>query len=101
MTTLVNDSSMESMTQEQILDVAQMAIVTLLWVSSPLMLVALVVGLIIALFQALTSIQEMTLTFVPKIILIFVALIFLIPFMSAKMYIFGQELFNLIATKGA
>lgn len=89
------------MTPEQVLEVAQLSIVTLLWVSSPLMAVALVVGLIIALFQALTSIQEMTLTFVPKIILIFIALLLLIPFMSAKMFMFAEELFNMIATGGA
>jgi flagellar biosynthetic protein FliQ len=89
------------MTPEQVLDVTQLSIVTLLWVSGPLMLVALVVGLIIALFQALTSIQEMTLTFVPKIILIFVALLMLIPFMSNKMFTFAQELFNIIGTGGA
>lgn len=89
------------MTAEQVLDITQLSIVTLLWVSGPLMVVALVVGLIIALFQALTSIQEMTLTFVPKIILIFLALIMLIPFMSSKMNAFAQELFNMIGTGGA
>lgn len=88
------------MTPEQVTDIALLAVKTLLYVSTPLMLVALIVGLIIALFQALTSIQEMTLTFVPKIILVFVALIFLLPFMSNKLSTFTTEVFSLIAGGG-
>ncbi len=63
------------MDQAEIMDVAYDAVWTLLKVTTPLMLIALGVGLIIALFQALTQIQEMTLTFVPKILVIFVALL--------------------------
>ncbi|HAM46767.1 MAG TPA: flagellar biosynthetic protein FliQ, partial [Alphaproteobacteria bacterium] len=58
-----------------VLDVGRDAIYVMLQVSAPVMLVGLGVGLIIALFQALTQIQEMTLTFVPKIIAIFVSLL--------------------------
>jgi flagellar biosynthetic protein FliQ len=65
-----------------VLDVARDGIWTLLWVAGPLMIVALVVGVAISLFQALTQIQEMTLVFVPKIIAIFVALIVALPFMG-------------------
>ena len=65
-----------------VLDVARDAIFVLLQVSAPIMLVGLGVGLIIALFQALTQIQEMTLTFVPKIIAIFLSLLLFLPFMS-------------------
>ncbi len=54
------------MTGAQVLDVAQDGIWTLIYVSSPLMIVGLVVGVAIALIQALTQIQEMTLVFVPK-----------------------------------
>ena len=88
------------MTPEQVTDIALLAVKTLLYVSTPLMIIALVVGLIIALFQALTSIQEMTLTFVPKIILVFVALIFLLPFMSNKLSTFTTEVFSLISGGG-
>ena len=88
------------MTPEQVTDIAMLAVKTLLYVSTPLMLVALLVGLLIALFQALTSIQEMTLTFVPKIILVFVALIFLLPFMSNKLSTFTTEIFSLISGGG-
>ena len=73
------------MTGSQVMDVAQDAIFTLLAVAGPIMIAALVVGLIIAVFQALTQIQEMTLTFVPKIIAIFLALLFFIPMMGANL----------------
>jgi flagellar biosynthesis protein FliQ len=73
------------MTGSEVMDVAQDAIFTLLAVAGPIMIAALIVGLIIAVFQALTQIQEMTLTFVPKIIAIFLALLFFIPMMSANL----------------
>jgi flagellar biosynthetic protein FliQ len=66
----------------EVLDVARDGIWTLLLVASPLMIVALVVGVAISLVQALTQIQEMTLVFVPKIIAIFVALLVTLPFMG-------------------
>jgi flagellar biosynthetic protein FliQ len=70
------------MTGSQVLDVARDAILTLVIVSSPLMLVGLVVGIVISLFQALTQIQEMTLVFVPKILAIFAAMLLALPFMA-------------------
>jgi len=70
------------MTGPQVLDVARDAIYTLVLVASPLMLVGLVVGVVISLFQALTQIQEMTLVFVPKILAIFVAMLIALPFMA-------------------
>ena len=69
------------MTEEQVLDFASEAVFALLKISAPIMLVGLAVGLTIAIFQALTQVQEVTLTFVPKIIVIFIALIPLLPFM--------------------
>lgn len=57
----------------------------MLTVASPVMLIGLVVGLAVAIFQALTSIQEMSLTFVPKILAVFVSLIVLLPFMFDTM----------------
>jgi len=82
------------------MDLAQMSIWTLIMVITPIMLVALVVGLIVALFQALTSIQEMTLTFVPKILAVFVVLILTLPFMGDQMLSLGTELFSRIAAGG-
>ncbi|PCI45771.1 MAG: flagellar biosynthetic protein FliQ [Alphaproteobacteria bacterium] len=69
----------------EVLDVARESIWVLIKVSGPVMLVALSVGLTIALFQALTQIQEMTLTFVPKIIAIFISLFIFLPFMGQTM----------------
>ena len=62
------------------------------------MAISLGVGLLIALFQALTSIQEITLTFVPKILVVFLSLIFLLPLMADQMAKFAQEIFVRIAT---
>ena len=64
------------MTEGQVLDVARDAIHTIIICSAPLLLISLVVGLIISIFQTVTSIQEQTLTFVPKIIAVFVGMIF-------------------------
>lgn len=74
------------------MDVGRDAIFTLLIVASPVMAVALFVGLIIALFQALTQIQEMTLTFVPKIIAIFLSLLIFMPFMGATLGAFMERI---------
>ena len=73
------------MTGADVLDLARESIFTLLSVSAPIMIIGLGVGLVIAFFQALTQIQEMTLTFVPKILAIFGSLIILMPMMGASM----------------
>ena len=73
------------MTGPAILDIARDGIVTFLKVAAPLMIVALVVGLVISLFQALTQIQEQTLIYAPKIIAIFMALLIFLPLMGAMM----------------
>lgn len=80
-----------------LLDVARDAIFTLLIVAGPVMAVALIVGLVIALFQALTQIQEMTLTFVPKIFAIFLSLLVLLPFMGATLASFMERIAARIA----
>jgi len=73
------------MTGPEVIDIARDAIVTLVLVSSPLMLIGLIVGVAISLFQALTQIQEMTLVFVPKILAIFLAMLVALPFMADKL----------------
>ena len=70
------------MTGPEVLDVARDAIITLVIVSAPLMVVGLVVGVVVSLFQALTQIQEQTLVFVPKIIAMFITLLIALPFMG-------------------
>lgn len=70
------------MSGAEVLDVARDAIWTIVLVSSPLMLVGLVVGVLVSLVQALTQIQEQTLVFVPKILAMFAALLVALPFMA-------------------
>ena len=88
------------MTSDQVLDVAREAIFVLIKIGAPIMLVALAVGVLIALFQALTQMQEMTLSFVPKILAIFVTVVLALPFMLATLVGFGEELFQRIAGLG-
>ena len=70
------------MTGLAILDVARDGIFVFLKVAGPLMLVALAVGLIVSLIQALTQVQEQTLIYVPKIVSVFAALLLMLPFMG-------------------
>lgn len=63
------------MTEGQVLDIAREALYTIIICAAPLLLISLVIGLIISIFQTVTSIQEQTLTFVPKIICVFVGII--------------------------
>ncbi len=65
------------MTQGQVLDIAREALYTIIICSAPLLLISLVVGLIVSIFQTVTSIQEQTLTFVPKIICVFLGMMLL------------------------
>ncbi|WP_300543108.1 flagellar biosynthesis protein FliQ [Maricaulis sp.] len=85
------------MTGPEVLDFAREAIWLMLAMSAPIMLVGLAVGVTIALFQALTQVQEMTLVFVPKIIAIFVALLIFLPLMGALMSGFMTVIFDRIA----
>ena len=62
-------------TQEAVLDIARDAIYTIIITSAPLLLVSLIIGLVVSIFQTVTSIQEQTLTFVPKILGVFDAML--------------------------
>lgn len=88
------------MNQTEAIEISREAVLTMLLVGGPIMATALLVGLAIALFQALTSIQEMTLTFVPKIIVIFVTTILLLPYMLAQLSGFTVELMDRIIALG-
>ena len=80
------------MNANEVLEISREAVIVLLKLGVPIMLVALVVGLAISLIQALTQIQEMTLSFVPKIIVIFLSLLIFMPFMLNTFTIFAQKL---------
>ncbi len=88
------------MSPEQVLDIAREAIFVLIKLGAPVMLVALVVGVFIALLQALTQMQEMTLSFVPKILAIVLTTLLALPFMIATLVDFGEKLFRRIASLG-
>lgn len=82
------------MNPNEVLDIGREAVFLLLKISGPMMLVAMVSGLVVALFQALTQIQEMTLTFVPKIVLVFFTLIMALPFIASALGAFTLSLFQ-------
>lgn len=86
------------MDQAEIIDFAREAIVLTIKISTPVMLVGLVAGLIIALIQALTQIQEMTLAFVPKIIAIFAAIFIGLPYMAAALIAFTEKIADKIVS---
>ena len=88
------------MSEAAVLEIGRNGIWIVLQLSAPIMAAGLLIGLLIALFQALTTIQEMTLTFVPKIIVIFISLVVLMPFMMTTLIEFSQGLFGLIVTLG-
>ena len=82
------------MQPDLVMRVAKEAIEITLFVSLPIMGVGLIVGLIISLFQALTQIHEVTLTFVPKIVAVLLSLLFLLPWMMEKMMSYTEQLIN-------
>lgn len=83
------------------LEIGRETLLTMLKIGSPIMLIALAVGLSISLVQALTQIQEITLTFVPKILVIVLSMIFLLPFMLAALITYTQGLADRIIGLGA
>ena len=82
------------MTIDAVSDMAREAMYLIIRVSLPVLLVSLVVGLIISIFQTVTSIQEQTLTFVPKIIAIFLALVLFGQWMMKSMVEYMVELWS-------
>ncbi len=83
-----------------ILEVGADALWVVLKIAAPIMMAGLSVGLVIALFQALTNIQEITLTFVPKIIIIFMAVILFLPYMMTTLREFSLRLFDRMVALG-
>lgn len=86
------------MTPELVVQLARRSFETILLLSAPLLIFSLVVGLLISIFQTVTSINEATLTFVPKIVAVMVAIIIFFPWMMTYMTDFTREIFSLIAT---
>ena len=81
-----------------IMTIVKKALVTGLLIAGPILIISLVVGLIISIFQATTQIQEQTLTFVPKLIAIILVLVLGGPWMLNKLVMLTNELFQSIST---
>ncbi|MGJ7921942.1 flagellar biosynthesis protein FliQ [Neobacillus sp. LXY-4] len=81
------------MTPEMISEIAKQGIYVTILVLSPILGIALVVGLIISIFQSVTQIQEQTLVFVPKILAVFLGILFLAPWMLNHLLNFTQNIF--------
>lgn len=82
------------MSNEFVLTLAEKGIYTILLVTGPLLILALAIGLLVSIFQATTQIQEQTLAFIPKIVAVFVGLIFFGPWMLTKMVEFTADLYQ-------
>jgi len=80
----------------QVIDVGRDAMFMIMIISGPLLIVGLAVGLIVGVFQAVTQIHEMTLTFVPKILAIFGLLVYMLPWMVTKMVDYTIRLFSIL-----
>ncbi len=84
------------MNSDMIVNLSTQAIHLMLWLSMPTLLAALVIGVLIALIQAVTQIQEMTLTFVPKIFGVFIVAALTLPWMMERLISFTIQMFNMI-----
>lgn len=82
------------MTVELLNQISRQTFETILLVGGPVLLVSLVVGVLISLFQAITQLQEMTMTFIPKIIAVFVTLVIALPWMVKVLVSFTRSIFE-------
>lgn len=89
------------MTELTVIKLLRDSLTVTLVVSAPILLIGMLVGLIVAIFQTTTSIQEQTLTFVPKIVAIFVVMLLLWSWMSRMLTDYTFGIFNLIGKIGA
>lgn len=86
------------MSQTVVLDIMRNGFLTIIKVAAPILLIALTVGLLISILQATTQIQEQTLSFVPKLMAIMVALIIFGSYMLTTLLNFTQNIFNIMST---
>lgn len=82
------------MTTELLVQISKQTFETVLLVGAPVLLVSLVVGVMVSLFQAVTQLQEMTITFVPKIVAVFLTLLLALPWMVKVMVTFTRSIFE-------
>ncbi|OEU49124.1 MAG: EscS/YscS/HrcS family type III secretion system export apparatus protein [Desulfobulbaceae bacterium S3730MH12] len=86
------------MTPEMAIDICRRAIQTILLGSAPMLIIGMVIGLLVSIFQAATQINEQTLTFVPKIVAVFVTLVIFGPWLIKLLTVFTIGLFDIVAT---
>ena len=84
------------MSEEFVVHMFREAFFTALLVSAPVLLSSLVVGLLVSVFQAATSVQEFTLTFVPKVVVVAIVIVLFLPWMIDTMVVFTQGMFQQI-----
>ena len=89
------------MTPEFIISLTQETIMTILWISAPIVIVATAVGLIVSIIQAATQIQEMTLVFVPKMIAVFLGMAMFASFMLDTLARFTTTIFDMVSQAAA
>lgn len=88
------------MSDQMVMSIVRDAFYYVVLICGPLLLVSLVIGLVISIFQAATTISEQTLTFVPKLIAVFIVTVLLLPFMIGTLKTFTIEMFTMIAQMG-
>lgn len=88
------------MNESDIIDIARESILVMMRVGGPILMIGLAVGVLVSLIQAVTQIQEATLAFVPKLMVIAIALLILLPFMLSSLTEFTQGLFDRIVNMG-
>jgi flagellar biosynthetic protein FliQ len=86
------------MTPEFVIDIARKAIQTTLMLSAPMLLSGMIIGLLVSIFQAATQINEQTLTFIPKIVVVFLSLLFFGPWIMQTMISFTLGIFESMAS---
>jgi len=86
------------MSPQMVISIGREALTVIMMVSGPMLLAGLIVGLIISIFQAITMINEMTLTFVPKILAVAAALLIFLPWMINMLIDFTHHMYSLIPT---
>lgn len=86
------------MTDEFVVDICRRAVQTTLMISGPMLLAGMLIGLIVSIFQATTQINEQTLTFIPKIVAVFITLLLMTPWMIHTMTTFTSNIFTTISS---
>jgi flagellar biosynthetic protein FliQ len=84
----------KTMTPDTVIKLAEQSIYMIIIISAPMLLIALAVGLIVSVFQAMTQIQEQTLAFIPKILAVFLSLVLFGPWMLTILLDFTRDLFQ-------